>query len=90
MCIKKMISTDSVFTSIEVGDWIEVYEKSIYDISIFSFSNVKNVSKDPNSSSCYFYYPPRDFLRNNLEYAFSKSNFITLEQWRESQLNKLL
>ena len=32
-CIKKMSSTDSVFTSIKVGDWIEVYEKSIYDMT---------------------------------------------------------
>jgi hypothetical protein len=80
MCIKKMISTDSVFTSIEIGDWIEVYEKSIYDMT----------NKDPNSSSCYFYNPPRGFLRNHLEYAFSKSNFITLDQWRDNQIEKLI
>lgn len=74
MCIKQMSSTDSVFTSIKVGDWIEVYEKSIYDMT----------NKDPNSSSSYFYSPPQ-----HIEYAFSKSNFITLDQWREQQLNNI-
>jgi hypothetical protein len=69
-----MSSTDSVFTSIKVGDWIEVYEKSIYDMT----------NKDPNSSSSYFYSPPQ-----HIEYAFSKSNFITLDQWREQQLNNI-
>jgi len=43
MCIKKMISSDVVFSSIKVGDWIEVYEKSIYDMT----------NKDPNHSSCF-------------------------------------
>jgi len=86
-CIKKMrwnflldglCSTDSVFTSIKVGDWIEVYEKSIYDMT----------NKDPNSSSSYFYNPPHS--AKHIEYAFNKSNFITLDQWRDKQLNTLL
>jgi|688.fasta_scaffold2711436_1 hypothetical protein len=75
MCIKKMISSDVVFSSIKVGDWIEVYEKSIYDMT----------NKDPNHSSCYFYSPSP-----SNEYAFYKSNFITLDQWREQQIEKLL
>jgi hypothetical protein len=77
MCIKKMISSDVVFSSIKVGDWIEVYEKSIYDMT----------NKDPNSSSSYFYSPAGP---KHIEYAFAKSNFITLQQWRHKQLNTLL
>jgi hypothetical protein len=73
MCIKEMKSTDPVFTSIKIGDWIEVNLKSIYT----------KTNEDPNASSYYYFI-------NSGEYAFNKDNFITLQQWREQQLNKLI
>ena len=73
MCIKEMKSTDKVFTSIKIGDWIEVGEKSIY----------AKTNEDPNASSYYY------FIKGG-EYALNKDNFITLQQWREQQLNKLI
>ena len=80
MCIKEMKSTDTVFSSIKIDDWIDVYEKSIYDSSA-----LHNINPDKYWSSCYF------FLSNNFntEYAFDKDNFITLEEFREQQLEKL-
>ena len=32
MCIKQMSVSKRELNSIKVGDWIEVYEKSIYDM----------------------------------------------------------
>jgi hypothetical protein len=45
MCIKEMKSTDPVFTSIKIGDWLEVNTKSIY---------IKT-NEDPNSSNYYYF-----------------------------------
>ena len=45
MCIKEMKSTDPVFTSIKIGDWLEVNTKSIYT----------KTNEDPNSSSYYYF-----------------------------------
>ena len=73
MCIKQMSVSKRELNSIKVGDWIEVYEKSIYDMT-------------NDNSATYFYNPPGP---KHIEYAFYKSNFITLEQWRENQLNQL-
>lgn len=70
-CIKDMTSTDPVFNSIKIGDWLEVSQKSKYT----------KTNEDPNKNNYYF------FLRGSNEYAFHKSNFITL---REYNLNKLI
>jgi hypothetical protein len=48
MCIKEMTSTDTVFNSIKIGDWIEVNEKSIYT----------KTNEDPNKNNYYY------FIRN--------------------------
>lgn len=86
-CIKEMTSTnDHVFNSVKIGDWIEVNEKSIYT----------KTNEDPNTSSYYFFLtndksnPGINYVNAETEYAFNKDNFITLEQWREQQLNKLI
>ena len=44
MCIKDMTSTDPVFNSIKIGDWIEVNTKSIY---------IKT-NEDPNKNNYYY------------------------------------
>jgi hypothetical protein len=80
MCIKDMNYnensilkgvTDPIFNSIKIGDWIEVNLKSIYT----------KTNEDPYKNNYYF------FLKGSNEYAFHKSNFITL---REYNLNKLI
>ena len=66
MCIERtsyLYNSDSGFT-IEVGDWLEVY----------------NPSKD------YVYYT---FEMNNEEWFIERNKFITIQQWRDNQLNKL-
>lgn len=71
MCIKETKSSDPVLSSVKLGDWIEVNEKSIY--------SKKN---ETNHHTDYFYI-------KNGEYSFEKSYFITLEEWRQQQLNKI-
>ena len=66
MCIERssyLYNSDSF--SIEVGDWLEVYDGS----------------KD------YTYYT---FEMNNVEWFAERSKFITVQQWRNKQLNKIL
>ena len=66
MCIERssyLYNSDSF--SIEVGDWLEVYDNS----------------KD------YTYYT---FEMNNQEWFAERSKFITVQQWRQKQLNKIL
>ena len=64
MCIERS-SYDSDSFSIEVGDWLEVYDGS----------------KD------YNYYT---FEMNGQEWFAERNKFITIQQWREKQLNKLV
>lgn len=66
MCIERSsYLTNSDSFSIEVGDWLEVYDGS----------------KD------YVYYT---FEMNNQEWFIERNKFITVQQWRQKQLNTLL
>ena len=66
MCIERSsYLTNSDSFSIEVGDWLEVYDGS----------------KD------YVYYT---FEMNGKEWFAEKAKFITVQQFRQKQLNTLL
>ena len=70
MCIERSSFNSGYLTnsdsfSIEVGDWLEVYDGS----------------KD------YVYYT---FEMNGKEWFIERNKFITLQQFRQKQLNKIL
>ena len=65
MCIERSSLTNSDSFSIEVGDWLEVY----------------------NPSTDYQWYT---FEMNNQEWFIERNKFITVQQFRQKQLNKIL
>ena len=74
ICIKEIDSRNTNLR-IKLGEWIDVTEKSRNDYSEDSKAFLK---------TRYF------FVRQETEYALDRKNFLTIEQWREQQLDKLI
>lgn len=69
--------------SIKLGEWIDVTEKSR---NVCGKASVSNYSEDsePFLETRYF------FVKEGTEYALDRKYFLTIEQWREQQLDKLI
>jgi hypothetical protein len=77
ICIKQIDSKDSRYRTlrIKLGEWIDVTEKSRNDYSEDSKAFLK---------TRYF------FVREETEYALDRKDFLSIEEWRDKQLNELL
>jgi hypothetical protein len=60
---------------IKLGEWIDVTEKSRNDYSEDS---------EPFLETRYF------FVKEGTEYALDRKYFLTIEQWRDKQISKLI
>lgn len=74
ICIKEIDSRNTNLR-VRLGEWIDVTEKSRNDYSEDSKSFLK---------TRYF------FVKEGTEYALDRKYFLTLEEWREQQLDKLI
>ena len=74
ICIKEIDSRNTNLR-VKLGEWIDVTTKSRNDYSEDS---------KPFLKTRYF------FVRQETEYALDRKNFLTIEQWREQQLDKLI
>jgi hypothetical protein len=62
--------------TIEPGEWLEVYDEEVHPLTPLA------VAKELRKSYT--------FERNGYELFCKKDHFITIQQWREQQLNTLL
>jgi hypothetical protein len=74
ICIKEIDSRNTNLR-VKLGEWIDVTEKSRNDYSEDSKAFLK---------TRYF------FVRQETEYALDRKDFITIEEWRDQQINKLI
>lgn len=74
ICIKEIDSRNTNLR-VKLGEWIDVTEKSRNDYSEDSKAFLK---------TRYF------FVREETEYALDRKDFITIEEWRDQQINKLI
>jgi hypothetical protein len=74
ICIKEIDSRNTNLR-IKLGEWIDVTTKSRNDYSEDSKAFLK---------TRYF------FVRETTEYALDRKDFITIEEWRDQQINKLI
>ena len=74
VCIKEIDSRNTNLR-VRLGEWIDVTTKSRNDYSEDSKSWIK---------TRYF------FVREETEYALDRKDFLTIEQWRDKQLNEIL
>lgn len=74
ICIKEIDSRNTNLR-VRLGEWIDVTTKSRNDYSEDSKSWIK---------ARYF------FVREETEYALDRKDFLTIEQWRDKQLNEIL
>lgn len=74
ICIKE-IDTRNTNLRVRLGEWIDVTTKSRNDYSEDSKSFLK---------TRYF------FVTGGTEYALDRKDFLTIEQWRDKQLDKLI
>ena len=77
ICIKQIDSKDSRYRTlrIKLGEWIDVTTKSRNDYS---------EDYKPFLKTRYY------FVREQTEYSLDRKDFLTIEQWREKQLDKLI
>lgn len=64
------------YFTIEPGEWLEVYDEEVHPLTPLG------VAKELRKSYT--------FERNGYELFCKKDHFITKEQWRDQQLNKIL
>ena len=74
ICIKEIDSRNTNLR-VRLGEWIDVTTKSRNDYSEDS---------KPFLKTRYF------FVREATEYALDRKDFITIEEWRDQQINKLI
>jgi len=77
ICIKQIDSKDSRYRTlrIKLGEWIDVGTKSRNDYSEDSKPFLKTR-----------YY----FVREETEYSLDRKDFLTIEEWREQQISKII
>ena len=77
ICIKQIDSKDSRYRTlrIKLGEWIDVGKKSRNDYSEDS---------KPFLKTRYF------FVREETEYSLDRKDFLTIEQWRDKQISKII
>ena len=74
ICIKE-IDSHNTNLRVRLGEWIDVTTKSRNDYS---------EDYKPFLKTRYY------FVREETEYALDRKDFLTLQQWREKQLDKLI
>jgi len=74
ICIKEIDSRNTNLR-IKLGEWIDVTEKSRNDYSEDS---------KPFLKTRYF------FVREATEYSLDRKDFLTIEEWREQQISKII
>ena len=77
ICIKQIDSKDSRYRTlrIKLGEWIDVTEKSRNDYS---------EDYKPFLKTRYY------FVREQTEYSLDRKDFLTIEEWREQQISKII